>query len=156
MKEVEPDVLEMLIGHELAIKQLYEVFAAKFKNRQEFWQSLARDEQGHADKLASLRSESTMNNWLLHESRLRPNAIKSSIGYVERQVARAREGNFSLLQALSIARDLESALLENHFSKLSDSTSEKIRSILTDLAADTERHRKVVVEAIDTEKRQSS
>jgi len=156
MKEVEPDVLEMLIGHELAIKQLYEVFAAKFKNRQEFWQSLARDEQGHADRLASLRSESTVNRWLLHESRLRPNAIKSSIGYVGRQVARVREGNFSLLQALSVARDLEDALLEKHFSKLSDSTSERFRLILMDLATETERHRKVLVEAIETEKRQSS
>ena len=156
MKEVEPDVLEMLIGHELVIKQLYEVFAATFKHRQEFWQNLARDEQGHADRLASLRSESTVNRWLLHESRLKPNAIKSSIGYVERQVARAREGNFSLLQALSIARDLEDALLEKHFSKLSDSTSERFRSILMDLAAETERHRKVLVEAIETEKRQSS
>ncbi len=153
MKEDEPDVLEMLIRHELAIKHLYEVFAAMFKNRQEFWQSLAGDEQRHANRLGALRSESTLDKWLLHNSRFKPNAIKSSIGYVERQVVRAQEGKFSLLQALSIARDLESALLEKQFSNLSNSTSERIRSIFMDLAAETERHRKAVVEAIDTEKR---
>jgi hypothetical protein len=40
----EPDVLELLIRHELVIKQLYEIFASMSENRREFWQSLAVDE----------------------------------------------------------------------------------------------------------------
>ena len=80
MREDEPDVLEMLIRHELAIKQLYEIFAAMFTNRQDFWQSLAGDEQKHADWLGRLRSESITDKRLLYDSRLKPQAIKSSIG----------------------------------------------------------------------------
>jgi hypothetical protein len=44
MRNDESDVLELLIRHELVIKQLYEIFAATFANRQDFWQSLAGDE----------------------------------------------------------------------------------------------------------------
>jgi hypothetical protein len=59
MGKDEPDVLELLIRHELVIKQLYEIFASMSENRREFWQSLAVDEQKHADWLGTLRSEST-------------------------------------------------------------------------------------------------
>lgn len=152
MREEQPDVLEMLIKHELALKQLYEVFAAAFMNRQDFWQTLAADEQGHAHRLGKLRSEPTIDNWLLHDSGLKLQAITSSIGYVESQIVRAREGRLSLLQALSIAKDLEDALIEKQFSRLGDSVCVEIRSILMDLAAETEGHRKALAEALDTEK----
>jgi hypothetical protein len=36
MKGDEPDILEMLIKHELAIKQLYEKFVSMFINRKDF------------------------------------------------------------------------------------------------------------------------
>jgi len=153
MREDEPDVLGMLIRHELAIKQLYEIFAPMFTNHEGFWQNLAADEQIHANWLAALRSKSITGKWLLYDSQLKPQAIKTSIGYVESQIARAKEGNFSLLQALSIARDLENALLERQFSKLKDSAPEEIRSVLMSLADETERHLKKVIEVIDSEKR---
>jgi len=153
MKGGEPDILEMLIKHELAIKQLYEEFAAMFTNRKDFWQRLAEDEQRHADTLEMLRSEPSINTLLLHESQIKPQAIALSIGYVESQTERAQKGNFNLLQALSIAKDLETALLEKQFSKLSDFASKEMRAILVNLAAETERHRNAVVEALDAEKR---
>ncbi|MFH1833591.1 MAG: hypothetical protein ABH877_01085 [bacterium] len=51
MKVAGIDILEALIEHELAVKRLYETFAADFTDRQEFWQTLAGAEQRHADKL---------------------------------------------------------------------------------------------------------
>ncbi|HBD07244.1 MAG TPA: hypothetical protein DCZ69_03200 [Syntrophobacteraceae bacterium] len=80
-------------------------------------------------------------------------AIKTSIGYVESQIVRARTIKLSFLQALAIARDLESALLEKQFSKISDSVPMEIRSTLLDLAAQTERHPKTLVQAMENEKR---
>ena len=152
MNEDEPDILEMLIRHELAIKQLYKEFASVFTNRKDFWQRLAEDEQKHADTLGMLRSEPSINTLLLHDSQIKPQAIALSIGYVESQAERAQKGNFNLLQALSIAKDLESALLEKQFSKLSDFASKEMRAILVNIAAETERHRSAIVEALDAEK----
>lgn len=156
MRENEPDILDLLIKHELVIKELYEAFAARFPSRQDFWQRLAGDEQRHADWLDRLRSESAVDTGRLGDAGLRVQAIKSSIGYVESQIRRASGGPISPVQALSIAKDLETALVERHFSKLSSLVPGTIKSTLTDLAAETEGHRKILVEALDSEKRQSS
>jgi len=153
MKDDEPDVLEMLARHELALKQLYDLFAAQFAHRQDFWQGLARDEQRHADALGTLRSDPAAIAWLAKDSGLKPQAIKSSIGYVESQIARARGGTLNPLQALAIARDLESALIEKQFSRLSGSAPAEIRKVVTVLATETERHHKGIVDAIHAEKR---
>ena len=153
MSEDELDVLELLIRHELAIKQLYEIFAVMFTDRQAFWQRLAGDEQKHANWIGMLRTEANMDKLLLHGTQLKPQAIKLSIRYVESQTARAQEGNLSLLQAISIAKDLESALLEKQFSKLNDFVPKEIMSTLMDLAVETEKHRKALVEALNNEKR---
>ncbi len=92
----------------------------------------------------------------MRDSQWKHQAIKTSIGYVEKQISRAREGEFSLLQALSIARDLGSALLERQFCRPRDWAPKEIRLVLMDLAAETGGHRKALVEAIDAEKRRSS
>lgn len=153
MKEDEPSVLELLIRHELALKRLYEIFAAQFMSHQDFWQDIARDEQRHADRLATLRTESASCAELLRNSRFKPPAIKSAIGYIESQIVKTHKGNLTLLEALSIANDLENALLEKQFSKLSETGSQEIKSILSDITAETEKHRKLIVEAFNTEKR---
>lgn len=94
-----------------------------------------------------------VDTWLLRDSGLRLQAIKSSIGYVESQIARAQEGRLSLVQALSIAKDLEHALIEEQFSRLSDSLHVEAGPILAQLAAETEGHRNVLAEALDAERR---
>jgi succinylglutamate desuccinylase len=84
---------------------------------------------------------------------LRPQAIKASIRYVESQLTRAKEGKFNLLQALSLARDLENAVLERVFSRLTVLAPKEIRPVLMDVTAETERHRKTIIEALDIERR---
>jgi rubrerythrin len=154
MTEEKPDILEMLIRHELAIKQLYELFALIFPNHQEFWQLIAEDEQRHCQWLETLRSEEFLKNWFLSESRLKMQAIKASISYVELQKARAKKGTLSNMEAFSISKDLENALLEKQFLKMSALAPENIRTIFTKLAGETERHLKTIAKALDTEKKQ--
>ena len=152
----EPGVLELLIEHELAMKRLYEAFALDFRDRRELWQSLARDEQGHADRLEGLRPQSSEVDRLLHEKGLRPQAVRSSLTYVESQRVRAEEGGIGLLQALAIARDLENALIESQFSKLADPANDDIRMVMTELSTETERHRGTLAEALEAERRSRS
>jgi hypothetical protein len=149
----EPHFLELLIEHESAVGRLYEVFASLSPDREEFWRSLATAEQMHAEKLGELDSVPSVDRWLSHDSGLRPQAIKSSIGYVESQIERAQEGRLSSLQALSIAKDLENALIEEQFSRMSDSIHAEASPILEELAAETETHRKILAEALEAERR---
>lgn len=149
------NILELLIQHELVIKQLYTVFAANFGHRQNFWQNLANEEQRHADWLKTLQSEEATKRWFQSSSRLVPQAINTSIKYIEAQILKANQKQISSREAFSIAKDLESSLLEKQFSKISDLAPAKIKTILQKLAAETEKHRIAIVAVSNTESSQS-
>lgn len=148
-----PGLLEALVGHEAAIGRLYQVFSEIFPTREAFWRSLALEEQGHADRLRAIGSDPAVNQWLAQESGLRPQAIRSSIEYVESQIERVRAGGLDLLRALVVARDLEHALIEEQFSRMSGSLNAVATPVLRDLAAETERHREMLSEALEAERR---
>ena len=147
------DFLQVLIGHEAAVGRLYQVFSEIFPTHEAFWRGLASEEQGHAGRLGELIADPAINDWLIRESGLRLQAIRSSIGYVESQIERAQEGRLTLLQALAVARDLENALIEEHFSKMSRSLHVAATPILLELAAETEGHRTMLASAIEVERR---
>ncbi|MBN1570320.1 MAG: hypothetical protein JXA73_20935 [Acidobacteria bacterium] len=156
MPKEEPDFLLMMSRHELAVKQLYEIFAEMFPGRKSFWQSLVSDEQKHADWLEALRSDRVVCRLLLNEIGLKPQAIHTSIAYVESQIKRAQTGAFSVIQALSIARDLETAMIEKQFFKLSRSTSSEMRTAFKPFADETERHRQALIKEIGAERQRTS
>jgi len=153
MNEVEPDLVEMLKNHELAVKRLYEAFSAVFPGQQDLWKGLIKDEEKHALWIEKLSSYPSIDSWIRHNVQVKLQAIKSSIGYIESMIIKARAGDLKPVQALSIARDIENALIEKQFSKLNNSSSEKINSIMASLSAETEKHRNKIIAAIDAEKR---
>lgn len=156
MKADEPDLLDLLKDHELAIKRLYENFAEKFPKYKDMWNGLVKDEQRHALWIEKLRSYPAIDKWMTDNIKVKLQAIKLSIGYVESRIKDAQEGNLTPLQVFSIAADLENALIEKQFSKLNNSSSAKINSIMKALAEETEKHRKKIAEAINSEKRLGS
>lgn len=152
MAENDIGIIELLIRHELAIKALYELFASLFPERRNLWEDLAKDEQRHADWLGVLRAGKGLDAWLSENIQLKPQAVKASIKYVESQAQRAQGKQLNMIQALAIARDLESALIEKQFSRIGVSVPEEARSVLMNLAAETERHRKIVTEFLNSER----
>lgn len=146
----QPDALSMLIRHEGIIGELYQTFASIFSDRADFWQSLAEDEQRHAEQLDELRSNPITSTWLLYSSPFKIQAIHTAISYIENQIERAKDGNLSDVQALSIAKDLENSLLERQFSSLINTAPIEIKPTIVSLANETERHLKQVVEAISS------
>lgn len=148
---METDVLDLLMRHELAIKQLYDVFATMFTTHRAFWEGIAVEEQRHADWLEKLQAGSNISKELLNQ-KLKPQPIKLSIDYVEGQITKAKGGKFTLLEALSAARDIESALLERQFSRISEITSQELKPVMMSLAAETEKHRKELVKEIEAQK----
>ena len=154
MVESAHETLELLIAHEVAINRLYLASAAVFADLSDFWQTLAAEEKGHVTKLAGLRSSPGLDLWLGQErSLVKPQAVRSSIEYVDSQAARVREGGLSLRQALAVAKDLEDALIERMSLLACCSSDADIVAVLFELKGETERHRQVITDALDTEKR---
>lgn len=148
----ESDVLDMLIRHELAMKRLYELFSETFESHREFWQRIAADEQRHADLIGELQSTLFHEKGLHPFVRLTPQGVTTSIGYIEEQITRAHKGGFSLLQALSVARDIESALLERQFSRMQGAGMKELGPVLKTLVIETERHFGEITQALNAER----
>lgn len=147
------DFLDVLIRHELTIKRLYESFSELFESHRIFWQRIAADEQRHADLIAEIRPRFSYEKRLYPDIRLTCQGVATSIGYIEDQIARAQKGGFSLLQALSVARDIESALLERQLSRMDGTDIQEIGPILKTLVIETGLHFQKIVEALNRVKR---
>ncbi len=153
MSDDAQQTLELLVEHELAIKRLYLAYAAVFTDVRQFWLNLADDEQGHADTLGSLMHEPALRLWLADGSGVKPQAVRSSISYIQAQTSKAHEGSTTLLQALVVANDVEEALIDKRWVLPSDPQCAEIGRVLSELKSQTERHRRLVAEALATEKR---
>jgi|WetSurMetagenome_2_1015567.scaffolds.fasta_scaffold00205_2 hypothetical protein len=148
MIQNDPDILGLLIDHESALSRLYGTFETLFPEYRDFWGRIAIEEQEHAAHLNKLRSNPDVNRWLL-KSRLKPQAISLSIEYVNSIITKAGGRDFSLLNALSYAKDLENALIEKIFINMDYPTSAEIDSIISVLVLETTRHRKIISETLE-------
>lgn len=146
-------IVKMLSDHELALKELYQTYAAKIPSLKDFWLRLAADEQHHSDWLSSLMPKPGVDDSSDPCCWPRPAAVESSLKYIRALIVRAKQGEVTLLVALSIAKDLESALLEKEFFRAADSACPDVRAVLGRLIAATERHGRAVVKALDAAKR---
>jgi hypothetical protein len=145
-------IVKLLSDHELALKELYQAYAAKIPSLKDFWLSLAADEQRHSDWLQSLISPAGTDDPRDRGCWPRSAAVASSLKYIRAQTVRAKQGEITLLVALAIAKDLESALLEKEFFRVADSTSPEVRAVLGRLVAATEKHGRSVMKALDAAK----
>jgi hypothetical protein len=149
----ESDLLSLLVGHELALARFYEVCSDVFPHRRDLWLGLAIEEHGHTETLERLRSDPDVVRWSLHESGLKPQAVRSSIAYVDTQLRRVQDGLVGALRALSIAKDLEDALVEKQFARLDPNAFPRSTPVLEAFLADIQRHRSTIAEAIEMERR---
>jgi hypothetical protein len=144
----EKNILKLMAENELAIKKLYDHFAEQFPEARQLWQRMAVDEKKHADWLDMLRFEPVLAGALSRDCRITPQSVKSSISYIGQLLEKAQTGEYGLIQAFSLSRDLENSLLEKQFANISQSAPRKIREVLQQLAFDTQRHRRQIEDAL--------
>lgn len=151
----EQSSLDLLIQHELAIGKLYELFAEVLPEHRDFWAQMRDEEQKHADCLQGLSSQESLKMWTMTDSKFKGLAIRSSLDYLERQMARLRTAPIGLREALSIAGDIEEALIEKQFVSMNMSGPPEIRNVMRTLVADTQRHRRMIGEKLSAQKRET-
>ncbi|MHB8907421.1 MAG: hypothetical protein ACYDAA_00895 [Syntrophales bacterium] len=148
----EQNSLDLLIRHETAIGHLYELFAEVLPEQRTFWEEMKEEERKHADFLQELSHKEPLKKWFMNNGRFKTLAIEGSIEYIERQLERVKKAGIGMLEALSIANDLEEALIEKQFISLNISGPEEIRNVMKGLVADTQRHRKTIAEKLKLHK----
>jgi hypothetical protein len=140
-REARLAVVDLLAEHELALARLYEAYARAEVESGEFWSQLAEEEKEHARWIGELKRAVEEDAVGFDRGRFSVESVKTSLGYVEEEVARAEAGARSLVEALSKAMDLENALIERRFFEVFDGDAEPVRRVLRRLSEGTFAHR---------------
>ncbi len=131
LKEDQLSLIEELARNEEMINELYLVYSDKFSEEKEFWKNLAREELMHAAKVRNLRSEIGKNGFYFNKNRFKIETIKLFQDYLEEE--KSNVSSTSIINALSVALDVETALLEYSFFEVIEGDSAEVRHILLDL-----------------------
>jgi hypothetical protein len=131
-------ILDLLVEHEQAIGRLYRVYSEMFPEHQGFWLGLAAEEMMHAARIDGLPAASDGER--PDPVRISPSAVSSSLEYVAKRVREAETRDLGLVTALSVALDLERAMIERKWFEGLDSDSPAAAGVLSELQADTRRH----------------
>jgi rubrerythrin len=153
LQDAEIHELEMLAKHEEAIGDLYDAYATAFPDQGDFWSTLANEERGHAAWIRMMYSKVEDGVIEIGEGRFNAKAIETSLGYVKRWITDAQHSAVDLQTALSIALDIENALIERSFYKVYDTDNETLRQVFNALVEGCRQHRARIVESLDKVKR---
>jgi hypothetical protein len=134
-------LLELVGRHEEAISQLYATFATTFPEEAGFWAELADEERNHARWVRSLHAGVRDGLVVFAPDRFSTQALTTSTHYILDQVARTHAGGVSLVQAFSIAHDLENSMIERKFFQSFTADSAEVKRVLSALDRATEKHR---------------
>lgn len=140
LTETQLKVIKLLAEHEKAISQLYKEYARKFPEQKDFWSKIAAEEIEHASWIFKLRSQAEKGSLYFKEGRFKTEAIITSLEYIKNQITEAQNKKISAKNALSVARDLESGLIEKKFFEVFEPDCRELKQVLLDLAGATREH----------------
>lgn len=130
----------LLKQHEEGLNELYSAYAERFPHQREFWSQLSEEELVHAGQVSLIQEQLNANKAVYTPCKLRTGAIESSLEYIYSQTAEARTGRILLINALSVALDLEQAIIEKKYFEAVDGDSVEMKLILEDLAEQSKEH----------------
>ncbi len=133
------DILKMMVDNETAISEIYRIYAQRYKKQEKFWNDLAREEIQHArliEKLSKSKDVSISNI----KERFTPEVFKISFRYLEEKKEQAAKETLSFKEALSIALDIETGMLERGYLSVFQGDSPKFQMMLETLDMATQEH----------------
>jgi rubrerythrin len=130
----------LLAAHEAAMGELYRLYAAKLPDSAGLFQSLATAERDHARSLADFADGVTKGLVHIDSQRFTAEAILNSLDYIKERLAEANSSPVTLIQALSVAHDLEAGLIESRYYQVADGDSAELKNLLQRLARETAVH----------------
>ena len=148
------DVLELMRGYELILKDLYQLFAQKIPQEKEFWMKLSEEENKHAYWLEVLGMNMQKQGLSLNnDERFNVPLIKSSISHVLEAVDDFEKVELSFFDALTFASDTENSMIEKKFFEVFYGQSEEFDKVMNLLKEGTIEHRQRIAEKLENERR---
>jgi hypothetical protein len=138
--------LDLLVRQESIVAELYRVFSDHHPDHKEFWLSLEADELRHASMIRELEAYLSSRQALLAEGKVRAEAVKAFLSYVEGLLLRIRTEGIPFVKALSLSMDIEKSLVEKGMLDHFRGASAEMNGGLERLRAETATHAGVMEE----------
>jgi len=135
------EIIEGIRQHELSLSKMYQQFAKSHPDHNQFWLQLAHEEAMHAQWIESLGGYYQKGQIGVSERILNQQALKTAISHIEKQTVASRNGDLSLLNAVSIALDIEKSMIDKNFFEIFDLADAKFDRIRAGLKKETVKHR---------------
>ena len=135
------ELIQEIRRHELILAKMYKQFSKAHPHHNKFWSRLAHEEAMHAKWIKSLGRHCENGDIGVLESKISHQAIKTSISHLERQTEASRNGNLSLLNAVTVALDIEKSMIDKKIFDIFDLAGAKNGRIRANLEKETTRHR---------------
>jgi len=145
----------LMAAHEAAMADLYSACAARFPDSTQLFTTLATAERDHARRLTDFAAGVRAGTVRINPGRFPHAELLNSLEFVREQVSEAQKPELTLVKALSVAYDLENALIESRYFEVVEGDSPELRNLLQRLAAELAEHRALLEEALEKERQQS-
>jgi len=133
------EMIELLTKNEELIAELYIAYSEKFPDYREFWIEIAEEEKKHSRWMRSLQAY-TDDILSFNEGRIKPELMRISLTYVDKKIKEAKTEEMAIADALTIALELETNMIERNYFKLFHGDSDELKSIFQNLESDTQQH----------------
>jgi rubrerythrin len=134
------EIADLMALHEEAIRDLYLVYSDKYPEYKEFFKILADEEQSHADLIRKYREKASSDKNVLKPGRFRPEMLNTAISFLEKEANKAQGADIPLINALTIALDLEKGMIERKFFEVFGGDPAELEAALKYLDQSTKKH----------------
>ncbi|MEA3494048.1 MAG: hypothetical protein U9R38_06650 [Candidatus Margulisiibacteriota bacterium] len=155
LKQSQIETIELMARNEETLASLYNIYAKKFPEHEFFWSDLSKDETSHANWIRLFLEKFKQGEITYNKNRFKKEAIKTFTEYLEKNIGKAKSGEINIIGALSIALDIEKALIEKDFFEIMEKDSESMQQTFASLESATKIHRDKVASLIDSLKNSS-
>ena len=136
--------IKLLIENEKLVSKLYAIYADKFTEEKKFWLEKVAEENTHAELLEGIWSIIQEIPSFFEEDRFSIEAIELTTSFVKDSIQKAE--SCSLIDALSMAREIEHSLIERYFFKVMPGDSVLVQNAFVKIEQDTKKHREEIQE----------
>jgi len=146
-------ILDLLEQLELEMGGLYKLFADKFPKYRDLWLQLSQQEAEHATWVAQLHDLAREEKVHFDEKLTRTYTVSKVLEILKEARSKTQGNKITLINALSISRDLEQSILEREFYNFFSGKDAVTSSLIRKFKIETLEHQNRLKDAWEKERK---
>ena len=139
-KDKELMILDLFEAHEIAMYELYDLFASKYSDYEDFWRGIAEEEKIHARWVRTIRSKVETGDISIAADIVSISTIETSLKYLQNQISLFSSKESTVDQAFTLAMQIENSVIERGIFDIIQTDSEITKNTLLNLVDKTIMH----------------